>query len=255
LFLRRNRRSSSTPHFGEISLAWFVRLAFFPCSSCQLTLFPSLQLLKLLTSPNLTIEEFSSQKRRAVWRLAGDIRGEGAKILARTWNAIASPEDRKPVKYGLYQVQFVPGLVEDVLSLCLSHHDELRRCAVQVLYSMIVSEVRLCFSLALSPPLLTSLYSQYTLSKHFGVIEAEVTDRLDKLFGVQIKGDEISRAFFVAQLRQLFDESEIEDQLRQQVDNFLARIDDFLDLLLAVRNLPDGEEVRCRLSSLPPSFR
>lgn len=47
------------------------------------------------------------------------------------------------------QVQFVPGLVEDVLSLCLSHHDELRRNAVHVLHSMIVSEVSrgLLFSL------------------------------------------------------------------------------------------------------------
>ncbi|GAA6012300.1 hypothetical protein JCM10207_002794 [Rhodosporidiobolus poonsookiae] len=179
-------------------------------------------LLKLLASPQLLIEEFSPQKRRAVWRLAGDVRGEGAKILARTWNAVASPEERKPVRYGLYQVQFVPGLVEDVLSLCLSHHDELRRTAVQVLYSMIASE--------------------YALNKHFGIIEAEVIDRLDSLFGAQTKGDEISRAFFISQLRQLFDESEIDDALREQVDAFLASINAFLDLLLAVRNLPDGEE-------------
>ncbi|GAA5945387.1 hypothetical protein JCM10213_005960, partial [Rhodosporidiobolus nylandii] len=178
--------------------------------------------LKLLASPAMVIEEASSQKRRSVWRLAGDVRGEGAKILAKTWTAIAAPDERKPVKFGLYQVQFVPGLVEDVLALCLSHHDELRRCAVQVLYSMIVSE--------------------YTLNKHFGLIEGEVIDKLDKLFGAQTKGDEISRAFFVAQLRQLFDEADLDAQLGEQVDAFLAMINSFLDLLLAVRNLPEGEE-------------
>ncbi|GAA5960183.1 hypothetical protein JCM21900_000431 [Sporobolomyces salmonicolor] len=179
-------------------------------------------LLTLLASPQLLIEDFSPQKRRAVWRLAGDIRGEGANTLIRLWNAIAWPQERKPTRFGLYQVQFVPGLVEDILSLCLSHHDELRRNAVQVLYSMIVSE--------------------YHLNGHFAIIEAEVIDRLDKLFGVQIKGDEISRAFFVTQLRQLFDESEMDDELRQQVDTFLDSINSFLDLLLAVRNLPEGEE-------------
>lgn len=33
------------------------------------------------------------QKRRAVWRLAGDIRGEGALILIRLWDALGWPED------------------------------------------------------------------------------------------------------------------------------------------------------------------
>ncbi|GAA5913444.1 hypothetical protein JCM6882_001962 [Rhodosporidiobolus microsporus] len=180
--------------------------------------------LRLLASPQMTIEEFPPQKQRSVWRLAGDIRGEGAKILSRTWNAIAAPEERKPVPYGLYQVQFVPGLTESVLSLCLSHHDELRRVAVNMLYSMIISE--------------------YTLNKHFGDLEAAIIGSLDKLFGAQTKGDEISRAFFVAQLRQLFDESDsVDDELRAQVDEFLEAINNFLDLLLAVRNLPDDDRI------------
>ncbi|GAA5832812.1 hypothetical protein JCM11251_005773 [Rhodosporidiobolus azoricus] len=194
-------------------------------------------LLKLLASPQMTIEEFPPQRQRSVWRLAGDVRGEGADILARTWGAIAAPEQRKPVPYGLYQVQFIPSLTESVLSLCLSHHDELRRVAVNMLYSMIVSE--------------------YTLNKHFGDLEAAIIGSLDKLFGVQTKGDEISRAFFVAQLRQLFDDSHtVDDELRAQVADFLEAINSFLDLLLAVRNLPDGQEVRpLRLSDSSPHDR
>jgi dedicator of cytokinesis protein 3 len=86
--------------------------------------------------------------------------------------------------------------------------------------------------------------SQYYLNDDFAVIEAEVIDRLDKLFMSQTKGDEISRAFFVSQLRSLFDESNIDDRLREQVDSFLTSVNSFLDLLLAVRNLPEGEEVR-----------
>lgn len=113
---------------------------------------------------------------------------------------------------------------------------------MHVLYSMIVSEVRgpCCF-----PPRrsIADCSLQYYLNDDFSVIEAEVIDRLDKLFMSQTKGDEISRAFFVSQLRGLFDESNIDDKLRTQVDLFLTSVNSFLDLLLAVRNLPEGEEV------------
>jgi hypothetical protein len=68
-------------------------------------------LLKLLSSDQLVIEEFSPQvvsftscpyhciltgviqRRRAVWRMAGDIRGEGAAILQQLWDALGWPED------------------------------------------------------------------------------------------------------------------------------------------------------------------
>lgn len=66
-------------------------------------------LLKLLSSEQLVIEELSpqvnhfsclcsqflplSQKRRAVWRLGGDIRGEGAALLFRLWEALGWTEE------------------------------------------------------------------------------------------------------------------------------------------------------------------
>lgn len=62
------------------------------------------------------------------------------------WNAISAPQDRKPIRYGLYQVQFVPNFLEDVLTLCLSQHDELRRTGIEMLYSMILGEVNLSFT-------------------------------------------------------------------------------------------------------------
>lgn len=92
---------------------------------------------------------------------------------------------------------------------------------------------------------------QYHLNSppQFTVIEKEVIDRFDRLFGVDAKGDEMSRASFVDQLRRLFEASEIEDDLRIQVDRFLSSIDSFLDLLLNVRSLPEGEEVSTRAYS------
>lgn len=113
-------------------------------------------------------------------------------------------------------------LVGHVVNLCLSHHDQLRSNAVQILYSMIVS--------------------QYHAHQHFDNIENELVNKLDSLFMSDSKGDDISRAFFISQLRQLFDSSSLDEQLRERVANFLQSVDDFLDLLLNVRALPEGDE-------------
>ncbi|GLB37233.1 putative DOCK family protein [Lyophyllum shimeji] len=183
-------------------------------------------LLKLLSSDQLVIEEFSPQKRRAVWRLAGDIRGEGASILLTLWQALGwaehvSSTGEPPIRYGGYQA-YLHALVGHVVNLCLSHHDQLRNNAVQILYSMIVSE--------------------YHQSEHFDEIENELVTRLDSLFMSDSKGDDISRAFFIGQLRHLFETSDVDEQLRERVSNFLDSVDLFLELLLSVRALPEGEE-------------
>ncbi len=113
-------------------------------------------------------------------------------------------------------------LVEQVLNLCLSHHDQLRSNAVQILYSMIVSE--------------------YHQSGSVERIEMELISKLDKLFMSETRGDDISRAFFVSQLRHLFDSSSLDEQLKAHVQEFLDSVDLFLELLLSVRELPEGEE-------------
>jgi hypothetical protein len=56
------------------------------------------------------------------------------------------------------------------------------------------------------------------------------------------KNDDISGTFFVGQLRHLFDSSDVDERLRERVAGFLDSVDLFLELLLSVRALPDGEE-------------
>lgn len=185
-------------------------------------------LLTLLSSDQLVIESFRPQRRRAVWRLAGDIRGEGAQIFAKLWDAIGAPdsirsEDRDVgrLSNGSHQVHFIPLLVEPVVNLCLSHHDELRSYAVQVLATMITSE--------------------WHASGNFKAIEAEMIDKLDVLFANDTKGDEISRSFFIGQLRSAFDGPEVDEKLQEQVAICLGSVSRFLDLSLSVRNLPAEE--------------
>lgn len=158
--------------------------------------------------------------------------------MALGWpeNAPSTPSSGVPFGVSLFAVSapqianaFIQGyqsvlnsLVGHVVNLCLSHHDQLRSNAVQILYSMIVAE--------------------YHQSDHFDDIENELVNRLDSLFMSDSKGDDISRAFFIGQLRHLFDSSDVDERLRERVANFLDSVDLFLELLLSVRALPEGEE-------------
>ncbi|CAJ0878034.1 21197_t:CDS:2 [Entrophospora sp. SA101] len=178
-------------------------------------------LLCLLTSRHLVIEDFTPQKRRATWRLAGDIRGQGARLLSTLWNAIGW-EQGKEGKMGGYQVRFINTLLGPMLELCLSHHDELRSAAVTVLFNMIVT--------------------QYTLEGDLKQIESDIIDILDRLFMSDSKGDEVSRTYFIVQLKGLFEGSLVDIDLRDAMIKFLDSLNEFLELLLGVRELPEGEE-------------
>ena len=113
-------------------------------------------------------------------------------------------------------------LVGLVVNLCLSHHNQVRNNAVQMLYSMIISE--------------------YHIAQNFDDIENELVSKLDTLFMSDSKGDDISRAFFINHLRQLFESPAVDADLRTRVTGFLDAVDLFLELLLSVRALPEGEE-------------
>lgn len=84
--------------------------------------------------------------------------------------------------------------------------------------------------------------SQYQEHQHFDDIEHELISKLDSLFMSDSKADDLSRAFFISQLRHLFEASNVEEQLRERVSNFLDSVDLFLEMLLSVRALPEGEE-------------
>lgn len=181
-------------------------------------------LLKLVGSDALALETFPEQKRRAVWKIAGDVREHGAELLRRTWEAIGwetSLDERQ--KYGLtkmggYQVQYVPVLVGPIVELCLSVHEGLRRVAVEVLQTMIVSE--------------------WTLSEDLSVIQTEMIDCLDRLFKSKPLTESILQKLFINELLSLFDTlSQVDDDpLYAALKELIATIDEFLDLLVAVHS-------------------
>jgi hypothetical protein len=181
-------------------------------------------LLKLVGSPSLALETFPEQKRRAVWKIAGDVREDGAELLRRTWEAIGwetSADER--LRYGLtkmggYQVQYVPTLVGPIVELCLSVHEGLRRMAVEVLQTMIVSE--------------------WTLSEDLSVIQTEMIDCLDVYFKTKPLTESILQKLFVKELLERFDSlAKIRDEpLYGALRELMATVDEFLDLLVAVHS-------------------
>lgn len=181
-------------------------------------------LLKLVGSECLALETFPEQKRRAVWKIAGDIREHGAELLRRTWEAIGwdtSPDER--MRYGLakmggYQVQYVPSLVGPIVQLCLSVHGGLRKVAVEVLQTMLVSE--------------------WTLSEDLSVIQTEMIDCLDLFFKDQAMTESIMQKLFIGELLERFDSLSLieDDPLYAALKELVATLDVFLDLLVAVHS-------------------
>ncbi|KAK2758869.1 sh3 domain containing protein [Colletotrichum kahawae] len=181
-------------------------------------------MLKLVGSPSLALETFPEQKRRAVWKIAGDVREHGAELLRRTWEAIGwetSSDER--ARYGLskmggYQVQYVPTLVGPIVELCLSVHEGLRRMAVEVLQTMIVSE--------------------WTLSEDLSVIQTEMIDCLDHYFKSKPLTESILQKLFVNEVLERFAPLSTipDDPLYAGLRDLTATVDEFLDLLVAVHS-------------------
>lgn len=191
-----------------------------------------LTLLILVRSDKLTLETFPEQKRRAVWKIAGDVREQGAILLRKSWEAIgwdSTPEEQ--ARYGVsrlggFQVQYVPGHVGAVVELCLSVHEGLRGVAVRILQTMIVSE--------------------FAISEDLEAIQAEMINSLDLMFKSKNLGEGVSQKLFINELLDLFENlAQIpEDPLWQAVKNMITVVDKLLDLLSAVHSTDTTEALR-----------
>ena len=191
-----------------------------------------LTLLTLVRSDTLALETFPEQKRRAVWKIAGDVRQQGAGLLKRSWEAIgweASPEEQE--RYGLlrlggFQVQYVPRLVAPIIDLCLSVHEGLRNVAVRILQAMIISE--------------------WSLNEDLSVIQAEMIDCFEMLFKSKNIGESLVQKMFVNELLDMFESLARApgDPMWQAIKDVISTIDELLELLAAVHSHDITESLR-----------
>ncbi|KAL2351881.1 C2 domain in Dock180 and Zizimin proteins-domain-containing protein [Cryomyces antarcticus] len=187
-------------------------------------------LLKLCSSDALAMETFPEQKRRTVWKIAGDVREVGADLLRRSWEALGwetNPEEIK--RYGLkrmggFQVTYVPSMVAPIVALCMSVHAGLRKVAIEVLQSMIVSE--------------------WTLNEDLSAIQAEMIDCLDYLFKCRGVNDTLLQKPFTGELLDLFEPlaRTPDDALHRAVKELISTIGELLDLLIAVHSADGAGE-------------
>ncbi|PYH93896.1 hypothetical protein BO71DRAFT_354367, partial [Aspergillus ellipticus CBS 707.79] len=177
-------------------------------------------LLKVVSSDALALETFPEQKRRAIWKIAGDVREQGADLLHTSWEAIGwETTDEERERYGLsklggYQVQYVPGLVAPIIELCLSVHEGLRHVAVDILRTMILSE--------------------WSLNEDLSIIETEVISSLDNLFKTKNMSENVIQKLFIGELSEHFEGySEFDEDLSNAVKALIATVDELLDLFVA----------------------
>lgn len=143
-------------------------------------------LFAAVNSPALAMETFPEQKRRAIWKIAGDVREQGAQLLKRTWEAIGweTDEDSRNLhgfeRMGGYQVQFVPDLVGPIVELCLSVHASLRSVATEILRSMVVSA--------------------WELDQDLSIIQTAMIDCLDKLCRKQNVSEALLHKTFITEM-------------------------------------------------------
>ncbi|MCJ1331814.1 Dedicator of cytokinesis protein 4 [Thelotrema lepadinum] len=188
-----------------------------------------LALLELVRSESLALEILPEQKRRAIWKIVGDIRQHGAELLGKIWDSMGWETDQEERKLynldrlGGFQVQYVPSLVPPILELCLSVHEGLRGCSVEVLQSMILSE--------------------WSLNEDLGVLQTEMIKALDELFKTRNIGESAQNRFFIGQMLGLFIPSSRnrDNQFWEATRSVMRVIDDLLDLLMAV-HAPDQHE-------------
>ncbi|KNG87964.1 putative dedicator of cytokinesis domain protein [Aspergillus nomiae NRRL 13137] len=177
-------------------------------------------LLKVVSSDVLALETFPEQKRRAIWKIAGDVREQGAELLHSSWEAIGwDTTDEEREQYGLkklggYQVQYVPGLVAPIIELCLSVHEGLRHVAVEILRTMILSE--------------------WSLNQDLSIIETEIISSLDNLFKTKNMNEGVVQKLFIAELTEHFEScSSFDETLSNAVKALIATVDELLDLFVA----------------------
>lgn len=181
-----------------------------------------------VSSPGLAMEAFPEQKRRAVWKIAGDVRELGAQLLRRTWSAIGWETDEESrnlhgfERLGGYQVQFVPELVAPVVELCLSVHAGLRKVAIEVLRTMIVST--------------------WEIDQELGVIQTAIIDCLDHLCRTRSVTESYLQKTFVQEVLETFKplEDSTEAELYQAVVEMFGKVEELLGMLATVHKNGGG---------------
>ena len=178
-------------------------------------------LIQLVSSKAIALETFSEQRRRAIWKICGDIREPGADLLLSSWQALGWESDTEMSRYGLsrvggYQVSFTPGMIGYTIALCLNVHEGLRSKAIQILHSMIIGE--------------------WDLNASLDAIKSALITNIEKLYKTEKLHDGTTQKLFIEELRSCFMQSgsSSDEKLMTAMNELLYIGSELLERLVAV---------------------
>jgi len=165
----------------------------------------------------LKLKNSLHKKRRASALLNGDIRDIASEMLLKMWKYLNIKGEEN------YQIIFNPNLVGPLFELSMSPNNSVRAASIEMLFNMIENE--------------------YSMNHHFNSIQLECIDKMDRLVMGEGKGDESYRRFFIDALDAKLSSSQTPVELRDSGLQFLSSMDEFLRLMLNVRDLTElGKE-------------
>ncbi|KAK9768302.1 Deoxycytidine kinase 1 [Basidiobolus ranarum] len=176
-------------------------------------------LMFILANKRLKVETLTPQMQHATIYLLQDVRTQGPDLLISMWYCLESFKSR--IGQEKYR-SIILALLGPILDLNLSLHDSLRKCALNILYSIMVSE--------------------YEIKSDFKHMEVECFDRLEHLVMTEVKGDLTTYDLFVQGLISKIEKEKSDETLKLALIKLIDSVNKFLELLLNVRDLPDEDE-------------
>ncbi|KAK9764626.1 Deoxycytidine kinase 1 [Basidiobolus ranarum] len=176
-------------------------------------------LIFILANKRLKVETLNPQIQSATVYLLQDVRTQGADLLISMW--LSFETFKAKISHEKYR-EISLTLLGPILDLNLSLHDGLRRCALNMLFSIMLSE--------------------FEIMNDFKHIEVECFNRFEHLVMTETKGDLTTYNLFIQGLVSKTEKEVREQSLNLSLVKLIDSIDKFLELLLNVRDLPNEDE-------------
>ncbi|ANB12934.1 hypothetical protein AWJ20_1212 [Sugiyamaella lignohabitans] len=178
----------------------------------------------------LILELLSEQNRRAVHKIAPDLRSRAMRLLKHMWDVLGRPATNEEngrfgvTRFSGHQLELVGGqysLVPFILNLCLLRRPISQVTEVDILYSIIVGE--------------------WLKNGNLKRIKSEMAVSMDDIFTSRKSlPEDRDCKVFENQLMQSIELMKENDEAREQMKSEITDLFEFLDMLLELYNIPPG---------------
>jgi dedicator of cytokinesis protein 3 len=169
------------------------------------------------------MEHLTEQKRTAVWRITGDLRGKSVNLLRDMWDQLGTPaREETQIRFGTkLESVHQPGLIvydatilRDIINIGLVRYPPTQQSAVYILHSIIVGHA----------------VQGSNDSEDWVQLRRDVIGTLDEIFQMRaFRPDHHEKQTFIMQLREAFSQMDSEDVAAAAIANLIDGVDEFVD--------------------------